>query len=56
MAGLLREAIEALLPGDLDRWMAAADEARRQWKHAAVPMEQRRPKLLQVLNDLYEGK
>ncbi len=56
LAGLLREAIEALLPIDLDGWMAAADDARRQWKHDAVPMEQRRPKLLQVLNELYEKR
>ena len=30
--GLLREALDAWLPGDLDEWMAAADEARRTWK------------------------
>jgi uroporphyrin-III C-methyltransferase/precorrin-2 dehydrogenase/sirohydrochlorin ferrochelatase len=56
LAGLLREAFDALLPGDLDRWMAAADEARRAWKAQGVPMEQRRPQLLQVLNDLYAEK
>lgn len=56
LAGLLREAIEALLPIDLDGWMTAADDARRRWKHDAVPMEQRRPKLLQVLNELYEKR
>ena len=32
LAGLLREALDAWLPGDLDAWMAAADEARREWK------------------------
>jgi uroporphyrin-III C-methyltransferase / precorrin-2 dehydrogenase / sirohydrochlorin ferrochelatase len=53
LAGLLREAFDALLPGDLDRWMAAADGARREWKAQGVPMEQRRPRLLQVLNELY---
>jgi uroporphyrin-III C-methyltransferase/precorrin-2 dehydrogenase/sirohydrochlorin ferrochelatase len=53
LAGLLREAFDALLPGDLDRWMTAADEARRAWKAQGVPMEQRRPQLLQVLNELY---
>ena len=56
MAGLLREALDAWLPGDLDEWMAAADEARRQWKVQGVPMEERRPQLLQVLNRLYERK
>lgn len=53
LAGLLREAIEAMLPADLDRWMDAADEARRQWKQDGVPMEQRRPQLLETLNRLY---
>ena len=54
MAGLLREALDALLPGDLGRWMGAADEVRRAWKAQDVPMEQRRPQLLEALNRLYE--
>jgi uroporphyrin-III C-methyltransferase/precorrin-2 dehydrogenase/sirohydrochlorin ferrochelatase len=56
LAGLLREAFDALLPLDLDAWMAAADEARREWKDAGVPMERRRPMLLETLNRLYEKK
>ncbi len=56
MAGLLREALEAWLPGDLEEWMSAADEARRQWKRDAVPMERRRPLLLETLNRLYDAK
>ena len=56
LAGLLREALEAWLPGDLDDWMSAADQARRDWKRDAVPMEQRRPMLLETLNRLYERK
>ena len=56
LAALLREALEAWLPQDLDRWMAAADEARRQWKESGVPMERRRPLLLETLNRLYESK
>lgn len=56
LAGLLREALDAWLPQDLDRWMAAADEARREWKEAGVPMDQRRPRLLETLNRLYESK
>jgi uroporphyrin-III C-methyltransferase/precorrin-2 dehydrogenase/sirohydrochlorin ferrochelatase len=56
MAGLLREAIDAWLPGNLDEWLAAADEARRAWKAEGVPMEERRPQLLQVLNRLYETR
>jgi uroporphyrin-III C-methyltransferase/precorrin-2 dehydrogenase/sirohydrochlorin ferrochelatase len=54
LAGLLREAIDAWLPGDLDTWLEAADEARRGWKRDGVPMEQRRPMLLETLNRLYE--
>jgi siroheme synthase-like protein len=56
VAGLLREALDAWLPGNLDEWMAAADEARREWKRQGVSMEERRPQLLQVLNRLYDKK
>ena len=56
LAGLLREAIDALLPVDLDAWMAAADEARREWRAQQVPMEARRPLLLETLNKLYAGR
>ena len=56
LAGLLREALDAWLPADLDTWMAAADEARRKWKRDGVPMEDRRPLLLETLNRLYERK
>ena len=56
LAGLLREALDAWLPGDLDLWMSAADEARRSWKQEGVPMERRRPLLLETLNRLYEER
>ena len=56
LAGLLREALEAWLPGDLDEWMSAADEARRGWKQDGVPIERRRPMLLETLNRLYEER
>jgi siroheme synthase-like protein len=56
LAGLLREALDAWLPRDLDAWMKASDEARRTWREQVVPMEQRRPQLLETLNRLYEGK
>jgi len=56
LAGLLREALDAWLPGDLDEWMSAADDARRTWKAQDVPMEQRRPQLLEALNRLYEKR
>ena len=56
LAGLLREALDAWLPADLDTWMAASDVARREWKRSRVPMEERRPMLLEMLNRLYEEK
>jgi uroporphyrin-III C-methyltransferase / precorrin-2 dehydrogenase / sirohydrochlorin ferrochelatase len=56
LAGLMREALEVLLPGDLDKWMACAQEARRGWLAQGVPMAERRPMLLHALNELYERK
>ena len=56
LAGLVREALEALLPDELDRWMACAQSARRKWLAQGVPMAERRPLLLQALNELYERK
>jgi uroporphyrin-III C-methyltransferase/precorrin-2 dehydrogenase/sirohydrochlorin ferrochelatase len=56
LSGLLREALDAWLPADLDTWMSAADDARRSWKLEGVPMDLRRPMLLETLNRLYETK
>jgi uroporphyrin-III C-methyltransferase/precorrin-2 dehydrogenase/sirohydrochlorin ferrochelatase len=56
LAGLLREALDAWLPTDIARWLRASDEARRQWKSAGTPMEQRRRLLLDVLNDIYRTR
>jgi siroheme synthase-like protein len=56
LAGLMREALEALLPDDLERWMAQAQASRRDWLARRVPMAERRPLLLEALNDLYEKK
>jgi siroheme synthase-like protein len=56
LAGLLREALEIVLPDDLDAWMTHAREARRAWLAQGVPMAERRPLLLQALNELYDVK
>ena len=56
LAGLMREALDAWLPRELDEWLVAADEVRRQWKADGVPMEARRPQLLETLNALYESR
>jgi uroporphyrin-III C-methyltransferase/precorrin-2 dehydrogenase/sirohydrochlorin ferrochelatase len=53
LAGLLREAIDAVLPRDLDRWVAAAEAERPRWKRARVPLATRRPLLLRTLDALY---
>lgn len=53
LAGLLREGVDAVLPPDLQRWTAAAREARRDWKARGVPMAERRPLLLDALNAIY---
>ena len=53
LAGALREAIDALLPADLDRWSACARELRVEWKRDGVPMAERRPQLIEALKGLY---
>ena len=54
LAGLLREALDAWLPDELEEWMRTADAARIAWRREAVPMEKRRPLLLETLNRLYD--
>ncbi len=56
LAGLLREALETVLPDDLDQWMVRAREVRREWLADRVPMAERRPLLLETLNTLYGVK
>ena len=53
MAGLLREGIDALLPSDLDQWFERADALRVSWKERNVPMEDRRPELVDAIIRLY---
>lgn len=53
LAGLLREALDAVLPEDLAQWADVANEARRDWKRAKVPMPERRPLLVRALRKLY---
>jgi len=56
LAGLLREALDFMLPGDLARWNACAQDLRASWRARGVPMEARRPELLEALNALYEQR
>ena len=57
LAGLIREAIEALLPEDeVRRWLAASEEERARWLDGGVPMKRRRPLLLRALAGLYDDR
>ena len=56
LAGLLREAFEAIVPEDIDAWVARAHELSRRQRADGVPMTERRPQLLDALNRLYDGR
>ena len=56
LTALLREGIDALLPRDLAAWMAQAGVARASWRRDGVPMDARKPRLLEALNRLYAEK
>jgi len=53
LAGLLREALEEVLPDDIESWLATARSLRAGWRADGVAMADRRPLLLQALNRLY---
>lgn len=53
LAGLLREALEAVLPPELEAWIELAIRERAVWKRAQVSMAERRPLLLRALERLY---
>lgn len=55
LAGLLREAIDDVLPADLGEWFAKADELKRHWRSTGVPMDSRRPELAEVIARRYCG-
>ena len=57
LAGLIRQALEALLPeAEVTRWVATARSERASWQREQVPMDRRRPLLLQALAGLYEDQ
>jgi siroheme synthase-like protein len=53
LAGLLREALDRLLPEELEAWVELGETLRRRWKADGVPMHNRRPLLLRALQGLY---
>jgi len=56
LAGLLREALEAIVPEDIAAWVAAGAALRAEQKKIGVPMGQRRPLLLRALNRIYSER
>lgn len=58
LAGLLREAIDALLPDDdqLDEWFEEGDRLKASWRSTGVPMEERRAQMAQVIAREYCGR
>jgi uroporphyrin-III C-methyltransferase/precorrin-2 dehydrogenase/sirohydrochlorin ferrochelatase len=56
LAGLLREALDAVLPTgeEMNAWLARAREMRRSWRAQGTPLSSRRPQLLDALNALYD--
>lgn len=55
LAGLLREALEEVLPDDLDEWADESARQRQAWKRDAVPLGERRTRLLHLLNERYRS-
>src|SRR5581483_3691204 len=53
LTGLLREALDEVLPRDLAEWVDCARSQRIVWKQQGVPMAERRPLLLAALNEIY---
>lgn len=56
LAGLLREAFDALIPQEIDQWVEQAHELSRRQRASRVPMAERRPQLLETLNRLYADR
>lgn len=56
LAGLLREALEAVLPDEVGSWVETARSVRAVQKAEGLPMSQRRPRLLAALNELYAAR
>ena len=56
LAGLLREALDYLIPDDIAAWLTVARAQRARWRATGIPMAQRRPLLLRALNELYAAR
>jgi uroporphyrin-III C-methyltransferase / precorrin-2 dehydrogenase / sirohydrochlorin ferrochelatase len=56
LAGLLREALEAVIPEEIEAWVEEATRVRARQKAEGLPMALRRPLLLEALNRLYADR
>jgi len=56
LAGLLREALEAVLPEEVGEWVSLGERIRAQWKERGTPLDERRPLLFRALQDLYAAR
>ena len=56
LAGLLREALEAVLPCEIGRWLTLAEALRLRQRQEGVPIAERRPLLLRALEELYQRR
>lgn len=57
LTALIRQGFDELLPRrDLAEWVREARRQRKQWKADGVPMEERRPLLLEALNRIYSDR
>jgi uroporphyrin-III C-methyltransferase/precorrin-2 dehydrogenase/sirohydrochlorin ferrochelatase len=54
LTSLLRESLDAVLPGDLAAWVETAREQRVAWRRDGVAMDERKPLLLHALNAIYD--
>lgn len=50
LTALIRRGLERLLPDELDEWLAIGRGLRPKWKADAVPFAERRPLLLEAIN------
>jgi len=56
LAGLLREGLEAVVPDEIETWVRAAEWLKERQRSEGVPIGERRPRLLEALNELYSRK
>jgi len=56
MARLMREALEYVLPAEIEEWLLLAQTERSRWLRERIPMAERSPLLAAVITRLYQEK